>query len=589
MKTKVRRLTLALALIILFFSSIRTDTKIAFSTTEPRKIDLFTQKIPFDGKGINQSCDAFQPQELVILYALVTYNEAPVANKLVAFQVNNPTNAIQNITIIGVNSTDQNGIATFSFRIPWFEGNAEKIIFGEWFAIATVDIAEKVVVDTLTFQVGWILQITNLTTLNLNWEPQKKFLREEGIIFDITVKNIALTSKSATLVIAAFDSASYPIISIELDYLEIMPQESRLNFSSKVPHTAFLGNATVSAIIYNAPPKEGGIPYSPPIMSTFEIVPFPVKRYYLTVLTDPVGLVNIPGEGWYDEDVKVSLAAPPYVNVSVNVRYRFFYWDVDGTPILGDLITVTMDANHTVTAHYALQYQLIVRTSGLDTEYAKVYNGSTLLGTASYENPYVRWFDKDNIILLNVESPIINVSKRFIFTYWSGNIFGSNRPNLIIMNTAKDITANYKTQYLLTVKTDPADLSLQPLRNPEGEAGPAMSWWYDASTNVTISAQTIKDYSFNRWEVDGHVIDSNYSLTVHMDAPHMVIAYYTKAVAGWFVPDWFWWLLLLLILIILLLLIWLYVRRRKKKGEEAFHSGWTAWYYCYDLRKIRKM
>jgi hypothetical protein len=589
MKVKVRRLTLTLALIILFLSFIRIDTKIVFSETTSREIDLFTQKIPFDGKGINQSCDAFQPQELVILYALVTYSKTPVANKLVAFQVNNPTNTVQNITTIGVDLTDEEGIATFSFRIPWPEENAEEIIFGTWFAIATVDIAEQVVVDTLTFQVGWILQITNITTLNLNWEPQRKFSRGEEIIFDLTVRNIALTPKSATLVIAAFDSVSYPIMYIESDYLEIMFGENRLNVSSKVPYTASLGNATVSAIIYTASPKDGGIPYSPPTISIFEIVLFPVKRYYLTVQTDPVGLISIPGEGWYDEGVKVSLAAPQYVNVSADVRYRFFYWDVDGTPILEDLITVTMNANHTVTAHYVLQYQLIVRTSGLGTEYAEIYNGSISLGRASYENPYVGWFDKDNLILLNVESPIINVSKRFMFTYWSGSMSGSNRPNLIIMNTAKDITANYKTQYLLTIKTDPADLSLQPLRNPEGEAGPAMSWWYDASTNVTISAQTINDYSFNRWEVDGHVIDDGYSITVHMDAPHMVIAYYMRVAVGWFVPDWFWWLLLLLILIILLLLIWLYLRRRRKKSEEAFHSGWAAWYYCYDLRKIRKV
>ncbi|MEM3696868.1 MAG: hypothetical protein QXQ94_05100 [Candidatus Bathyarchaeia archaeon] len=562
--------------------------KIVFSETTPRKIDLFTQKAPFDGKGINQSSDAFQPQELVILYALVTYNEAPVANKLVAFQVNNPTNAIQNMTIIGVNSTDQSGVAAFSFRIPWPEKNAEEIIFGEWFAIATVDVAEKVVVDTLTFQVGWIVQITDITTLNFNWEPQKKFSKGEEMIFDLIIKNIALTPKSATLVIAAYDSASYPIMFIELDYLEIMLGESRLNVSSKVPHNAFLGNATVSAIIYTAPPKEGGIPYSPQITSTFEIVPFLVKRYYLTVRTDPVGLTSIPGEEWYDEGVKVSLVAPQYVNVAADARYRFFYWDVDGTPFLEVLITVTMDANHTVTAHYILQYQLTIRISGLDTGYAKIYNGSTLLGTASYVNPCVRWFDEDDLILLDVESPITNVSKRFMFSYWSGGISGSNRPNPIIMNTAKDITANYKTQYLLTVRTEPADLSLQPIRNPEGEAGPADGWWYDASTNVTILAQAINDYSFHRWEVDNHVMDGGYSITVHMDAPHTVTAYYTKVAAGWFVPDWLWWLLLLLILIILLLLIWLYLRRRRKKGEEAFHSGWTAWYYCYDLRKIRK-
>jgi membrane protein implicated in regulation of membrane protease activity len=72
-----------------------------------------------------------------------------------------------------------------------------------------------------------------------------------------------------------------------------------------------------------------------------------------------------------------------------------------------------------------------------------------------------------------------------------------------------------------------------------------------------------------------------------MDKNHVLKAVFSPVAAGWFVPDWFWWLLLLLVLIFLLLLILLYLRRRRKKTEEAFRSGWTAWYYCYDLRKNR--
>jgi len=51
-----------------------------------------------------------------------------------------------------------------------------------------------------------------------------------------------------------------------------------------------------------------------------------------------------------------------------------------------------------------------------------------------------------------------------------------------------------------------------------------------------------------------------------------------------FVPDWFYWFLLLLLLILIgiLLSAWLY--RRRRRSEAAFYSGWTAWYYGYDLR-----
>jgi membrane protein implicated in regulation of membrane protease activity len=64
-------------------------------------------------------------------------------------------------------------------------------------------------------------------------------------------------------------------------------------------------------------------------------------------------------------------------------------------------------------------------------------------------------------------------------------------------------------------------------------------------------------------------------------------AYYKEAIAGVFVPDVFWWFLLgfLLLLLFILLIAWYYRRRRRKEDTQAFHSGWTAWYYCYNIPK----
>ena len=71
-------------------------------------------------------------------------------------------------------------------------------------------------------------------------------------------------------------------------------------------------------------------------------------QYYLTVLTDPSGLVTIPGEGWYDATATVTLTAPPVTN------YDFVNWDVDGVSAGSGVnpITVTMNMPHAATAHY---------------------------------------------------------------------------------------------------------------------------------------------------------------------------------------------------------------------------------------------
>ncbi|MEM3578456.1 MAG: hypothetical protein QXX51_08465 [Candidatus Bathyarchaeia archaeon] len=85
-------------------------------------------------------------------------------------------------------------------------------------------------------------------------------------------------------------------------------------------------------------------------------------EYYLTVKTDPEGLVEIPGTGWYKEGTDVELTAPEVAG------YIFVYWDVDGTAVEGNPITVTMDTCHTATAHYwpELEYKQFVTDSSFN-------------------------------------------------------------------------------------------------------------------------------------------------------------------------------------------------------------------------------
>jgi len=79
------------------------------------------------------------------------------------------------------------------------------------------------------------------------------------------------------------------------------------------------------------------------------------------------------------------------------------------------------------------------------------------------------------------------------------------------------------------VLTDPAGLSPQPTRDPAGEAGPANGWWYDASTGVTLTAQTVTGYTFNEWDVDGSFKGSEVNpITVSMNASKTATAHYTQ-------------------------------------------------------------
>ena len=281
--------------------------------------------------------------------------------------------------------------------------------------------------------------------------------------------------------------------------------------------------------VCSVPPKptcQGKVTHNPLSEdSTVEFTPPPIQQYYLTVRTDPPDVEPISGEGWYDEGTNVVLTASDYVPVSEGVRYMFDYWDVDGTLEPGNPITVTMDANHTATAHYVMQYYLtvtspfgttnegwydgntivhasldageidqgngtrrifthwsgdasgtnyaqsdnitmnepknaianwktlyrfIIRTSGLGTKVTNVYNGSIVLGTATDATPFVDWFNQGAPIDLDIDSPIYGSPTRYVFTQWSGDASGSNRPLSFTVNAPYDITAKYKTQHKVT-------------------------------------------------------------------------------------------------------------------------------------------
>jgi hypothetical protein len=110
-----------------------------------------------------------------------------------------------------------------------------------------------------------------------------------------------------------------------------------------------------------------------------------------------------------------------------------------------------------------------------------------------------------------------------MFTNWSGDASGDNyaQSNLITMNGPKTAVANWKTQYYLTVRTDPPAITTIP-----GEG------WYDQSQSVQLIAPTVSGYTFQYWDVDGVSQGTGVTtITVAMNAPHTATAHYTPQVA----------------------------------------------------------
>lgn len=228
-------------------------------------IDVYTER---GGQMPGVPSDAYGPQELVIIFAKVTYNDEPVQNKLVAFEVKDPS---MTVVVTRTAPTDTNGIATTSFRIPWPCVNATNL-FGNWTIYGSVDIAEHKVDDTCKFQFGWLIEILSVKTTDELGNPKTTFKKCNTVYFVITLKNIRKISLPVTITIVIYDNCGVPI-GIVVIVMMVPPGTSVIVviIGIHVPKWAFIGLSTVYVNAYTKMPQLCGVPYCPEVPATITL------------------------------------------------------------------------------------------------------------------------------------------------------------------------------------------------------------------------------------------------------------------------------------------------------------------------------
>jgi hypothetical protein len=220
-----------------------------------RVIDLYTcvYDDPYGGQGPMQPSDMFWPQKEVCLCANVTYNNWPVQNKLVAFEVRDPSGAL--VTILTATSNEY-GVACTSYRIPWPCDDPEALI-GVWTVIATVDIACIVVNDTMQFHFDYLVNIIDVFT------DKTEYGHCEDIKVTVEFTSHAMQERAVLLTVVIHDELNYPI---GVAYFNTtiggavwcQAKYYMANFTIHVPKHAAAGLASIYANAYNTWPSLGG-------------------------------------------------------------------------------------------------------------------------------------------------------------------------------------------------------------------------------------------------------------------------------------------------------------------------------------------
>jgi len=269
-------------------------------------LDVFTQKTPFNGRGLNQSSDPFAPYEMVKLYGNLTYNGQPLSGILVTFNVTGPPNKIHNYTFQTVRKTNESGVAILEFSFPQLNLSDASII-GVWTIKAWVEFKGRNASDILTFRVDWIVKILSIKPVNSTGAYQDVFGIGGEMGMEVTLRNIARNFKKTTLFVGFHDELNvYFGNKTENFNIEPSNRTVRIYFKLPIPKWAVPGNAVLYACAFT--PNETA--YCPQMSSAFYISQF---KPPLTINIHDLSIVNL-------ELARNRVAKGEKVEISVTVR-----------------------------------------------------------------------------------------------------------------------------------------------------------------------------------------------------------------------------------------------------------------------------
>lgn len=306
---RCKKLAAMLAITIILLSFTLANLRIAFSSDDGGKIDVFTQKQPYSGAGLNMPSDAFGPEEVVILYANVTYNQAPLENMVAAFDVLIPSGKSFSLTA----KTNSSGIATVNFTISTPPiGVNESEVFGLWTVVGSVLIGGSSFYDSLTFKVDYIMKLISARAIDQNLTTQSVFGMGGDVGLEITLRSIAMSLKNATIAVTVLDETHVLVNSTIIRDFAVQPNEKLvfLYASLFIPSKGVrIGNATIFVAALTKLVNESGVPYGPGISTGIYIN----STHPLTILFHDAAVIDVASSA-----TRVELGQPLDASVVVN-------------------------------------------------------------------------------------------------------------------------------------------------------------------------------------------------------------------------------------------------------------------------------
>jgi hypothetical protein len=223
-------------------------------------VDVFTDR---GGVGVSVSSGAYGGNEIMRIYALVTYADVPVANQDVAFTVNDSSGLV---VAVRTARTNQTGFAYTEYRLLNPNGVLSASSAQIWSITASVNVSQTTVSDIAPFAFGYLGSIQNLQV------PQSVH-RLESLSIQLTISNFVNSTAWSELDITLFDTANVPIGSCTVIHSPEMQNFTVVAAHIFVPSWAFTGQATAYVCLLAQSADGKSVPIAPEVAKTFQILP----------------------------------------------------------------------------------------------------------------------------------------------------------------------------------------------------------------------------------------------------------------------------------------------------------------------------
>jgi hypothetical protein len=258
-------------------------TKISYATQTnggyiaPMKVlglalDLYSQyPRPYGGQDWGKPSDSFAPQQQIELYAKLTYNADPVQQKLVGFHL-----VHGEFDIYREATTDANGIAHVSVRLPWPCIDPIGRVLGLWYARATAEVAEMVANDTMPFYVWWDVEVVSIEPKVTQYFKHKP-TGADPLTFTMEYRTYKMQPVPVNLTATVYDELGF-FIGGDVHEIKAFGWGGYGHFgvfytgtwdiSIPMPTNAMVGECRVYGNAFNNLPWDYGTPYCPEVTNT---------------------------------------------------------------------------------------------------------------------------------------------------------------------------------------------------------------------------------------------------------------------------------------------------------------------------------